>query len=158
MPIGLGAGWAESVTATMARQAQDLGGAARAAKGDDAAQAQAGKLTELEPLVADRDDAALDGDKPAGTVAPGENGSRELVVSSANRTGGDLEEKTERSPGMGAMWQAPDNAWRPLTLGLEEWPPRRLWPYDPSESEPGTDGGEDHDPLPPRQRPDEGDL
>lgn len=35
----------------------------------------------------------------------------------------------ERVPGAGAMWQAPDLSWRPLTLGPDDgWPPPPLWP------------------------------
>jgi len=74
---------------------------------------------------------------------------------------------SERLPGMGAMWQAPDMSWRPLTLGLEEgWPPPALWPrggHTPQARTPATqtpvnaggDGGaaDEHDAVPSPQEP-----
>lgn len=39
--------------------------------------------------------------------------------------------REERVPGAEALWQAPDLAWRPLTLGPDEgWPPDPVWPGD----------------------------
>ncbi len=78
----------------------------------------------------------------------------------------------ERSPGMSAYAQAPDNSLPTMTLGLDDgWPPRPLGsepgpgpgpaaPGDgaaPGEAD-GRAAAEDHDPRPPRQEPDEGRL
>jgi uncharacterized membrane protein YgcG len=76
----------------------------------------------------------------------------------------------DRLPGMGPMWQAPDEGWRTLDLGPCGAGPRPpLWdPDDHSasgDSEAGTDAhaqpgdtADDHDPLPPGQDPEEGRL
>jgi hypothetical protein len=79
------------------------------------------------------------------------------------------------------MWQAEDGTWTPLTLGIEGYPPGRLWQPDdpsstsadptagaPSEAPIGTghDPAADHhdpaaddpDPRPPHQEPGEGRL
>ena len=51
---------------------------------------------------------------------------------------GDSSDRHERIPGLGPMWQADNFTWTPLTLGLEEnWPPR-LWP--PEGAPEGSDG------------------
>jgi len=80
----------------------------------------------------------------------------------------------QRRPGMLPIWQAPDEAWEPLNLDLDQgWPPPSPSAGQDAErpasadSEPGPGpsapagdppGGEDHDPRPPAQDPDEGRL
>jgi hypothetical protein len=72
----------------------------------------------------------------------------------------------ERSPGLGSMWQEPDLSWRPLELGGEGPPAPRWWSSEENGRDgsdaprgngasPPTEGGEDQDPLPDRQSPDE---
>ncbi len=96
--------------------------------------------------------------EPEGSAAS--NGADDRGVASA------LAE--ERLPGLGAMFQAPNGSWRPLTLGPDgDWPNPQVWPPDDagggsgedasSASEPGRPG-EDHDPLPPPQEKPEGSL
>jgi hypothetical protein len=94
--------------------------------------------------------------------------------------GSDPRAVEERLPGLDPMFQAPNGAWRPLTLGPDgDWPHPRVWP--PGEqagssssaqggserrSAPEADGGagrgdrpgEDRDPLPPPQEKPEGSL
>jgi hypothetical protein len=76
--------------------------------------------------------------------------------------------REERLSGLGAMFQAPNGSWRPLTLGPDgDWPHPQLWPPDGvgfsaedergSEHEPGPPG-EDHDRLPQPQEKPEGSL
>jgi hypothetical protein len=73
----------------------------------------------------------------------------------------------DRSPGLGPMWQEPDLSWRPLELG-GEWPPPPGWwsseddggdsdppPAPPATGAAPTDAGEDQNPLPEPQPPDE---
>jgi type IV secretion system protein TrbL len=88
----------------------------------------------------------------------------------------------ERVPGLDPMFQAPNGAWRPLTLGPDgDWPRPRVWPPEDGAASSGDSGaaggadsgavresegrtagpdqpGEDHDPLPPPQEKPEGPL
>jgi hypothetical protein len=83
--------------------------------------------------------------------------------------GGDGSERPDqRLPGLDPMFQAPDESWRPLTLGPEgDWPHPELWPPDGAgsgsadESDFGDEPrrpGEAHEPLPPPQENAEGSL
>jgi hypothetical protein len=72
------------------------------------------------------------------------------------------------------MWQAEDGTWKPLTLGIEGYPPGRLWePDDPSgksaeptagapfeapTSDDRDPAADDPDPRPAQQEPGEGRL
>jgi hypothetical protein len=117
-----------------------------------------------------REDAAPDAGEP-GIGGPPEPGG------SDGGDGSRREGLEERLPGLDPMFQAPNGAWSPLTLGPDgDWPHPRVWPPDgragASTSEGGRAGGandggagqgadrpgEDHDPLPPRQDKPDGSL
>jgi hypothetical protein len=80
---------------------------------------------------------------------------------SEGHVGGAPAHAEERLPGLAPMFQAPNNSWRPLTLGPDEdWSAPRLWPADGADGDPAEETGpaaaperlaEDHDPLPPPQ-------
>jgi hypothetical protein len=87
--------------------------------------------------------------------------------SAEGHPGGAPAQPEERLPGLAPMFQAPNGAWRPLTLGFDEdWSAPRLWPPDgaaaPAEETGPTAGperlAEEHDPLPPPQEKPEGSL
>jgi hypothetical protein len=111
----------------------------------------------------------------------GTAGDGHLRANESSRTDGtpigapEEPEEEERVPGAAPMWQAPDMSWRPLTLGMEDgWPPPPLWteegdqepggtagprpdqapstpPARHAPEAPGPSGGDEPDPLPPRQ-------
>jgi len=66
----------------------------------------------------------------------------------------------ERLPGLGPMWQAENGSWRTLTLGPEGRPRKQLWPAEDGEdsAQSARATGDDHDPLPREQDPEQGRL
>jgi hypothetical protein len=188
--------WAGSVTSGMQRLAGETSQVATNRSLQDGDGAELTKLTAMPaPGAPERNGAAATNRSDAGgdvlssavssAVAVGGDGGggREDAVDddvlASARGGVDPNgpgASSERLPGLGEIWQAPDMSWRPLVLGLDEgWPPAPLWPPgDGAGADPGpaagdapgggaSDGpsdqpGDDHDPLPPRQDPEGGRL
>jgi hypothetical protein len=116
-------------------------------------------------------DADARGDGTGGSVTPPDHGPppRSPDLSSVTDPGPTAEGDAgheERLPGMEARWQAPDNSWRPLVLGLEgpaALPRAEITPAlgdDPPGEALADDRapGDEHDPRPPAVEPDGGPL
>lgn len=99
--------------------------------------------------------------EPSIATVGGGGGSGGGFTTSANPSaGGESGVPRERLPGMGPIWQAPDMSWRTLELGPPGRSPKPLWPpeEDGSSRGAGASAGEDHDPRPPEQDPEQGRL
>jgi hypothetical protein len=151
---------AEGLTAWMRAENHDVG---LASARTDGARTETHRMQETESngaaprARADHSPGLLErGAKSAGEpeAASGPNGA-------GDQPGGGPVQAEERLPGLGPMFQAPDNSWRPLTLGRDEdWSGPQLWPPDDSDEAPTAQArsapeseqpGDDHDPLPPPQ-------
>lgn len=180
---------AETITSHMRRQADDAelagdrnaderNGDGRAAREPSTAEGLGGAASpdaeqRLGTIVA-----GAEGGQAGDPTAAQSNGSTEAKTgatgpvagagsaSAADGPSGDAEQRAERAPGLGPMFQAEDLSWRPLKLGLDgDWV-TPLW--SPESEMDGAQGdqheqasrptGEDHDPLPPRQEPEGGSL
>jgi hypothetical protein len=159
---------AEGLTAWMRAEGHDAG---IAPAHTDRAEAETGRMQEMGTAESN---GAVPRDGTVGSPgllpAPAESAGEAEGPSGSDRAGeqsaGGPAQAEERLPGLGPVFQAPNGAWRPLTLGPDEdWSAPRLWPPDGSGGGPGQESGsapesgrldEDHDPLPPPQEKPEG--
>jgi hypothetical protein len=191
---GVASGWAEKAgdwaTGVIASMRRDADGVERSHGPDNDAAADAARLRALERGVGARANGAgaggREGVETSDDPVHAGNGAGPQGSASAVASGSAPAEpaSTERLPGMGPIWQAPDWSWQPLVLGLEEdsggppiepplpepqpvdtvedspaprRPPRH--PHPPRrETGDAASSGEQHDPLPESQEPNDGRL
>lgn len=140
--------WA-TTTAEMRRDADDVA----AANGHDPAPSIPAERTDaVEALVGG---AAVRAAGDAGRApGPRRDHAEPTARPASESSDGSVERTALRAPRLGSIWQAADDSWPALTLGLEDgWPPK---PLDEevgigTNSVAGEPQLEDHDPTPPAQ-------